>query len=122
MRRTAHGGGGRRRALALPLALAWALLAPAPPASAHEMGSLQVTVELRRDATYRVDIAIDEQRVSGFPAAGRPGETRYGPIAGFASAVPPAERADVGAFFRTLAESSTLAFDGRPSPPERLWV
>jgi hydrogenase/urease accessory protein HupE len=123
MRRTAWSGEGRRALAALPALVALALLAPARPARAHEMGKLQVTVELRRDATYRVDIAIDEQRVSGFLAAGGgPAETRYGPIAGFAAAVPPAERGQIGPFFRTLAERSALSFDGRLSPPERLWV
>jgi hydrogenase/urease accessory protein HupE len=119
--RRAHQPQRAARAAALVLALL-SLLALAPPARAHEMGSIQVTVNFLRDGTYRVDVAIDEERVSGFPAAGRPGETRYGPIAGFASAVPPAERARLRPFFRTLAESSTLAFDGRPSPPERLAV
>ncbi len=104
-------------ALAL-LALAGLLAGSA--ATAHEMGTLQMTTTFRRDGIYRVDVAIDEERVSGFPATGPPGETRYGRIAGFAAAVPAADRGRLGPFFQLLAEKTTLAFDGRPSPPASL--
>ncbi len=105
----------RARAPWLALVLALGL---ATAVRAHEMGTLQMTATFHRDGTYRVDVAVDEERVSGFPVAGPPGETRYGRIAGFAAAVPAGERARLGPFLRTLVESSTLAFDGRPSPPE----
>src|SRR4051812_9328135 len=82
----------------------------APAVRAHEMGSIQVNASFHRDGTYRVDVAIDEERVSGIPAAGPPGETRFGRIAGFVIAVPSSEQARLGPFFRALAERSTLAF------------
>jgi len=98
------------------------LLGLAPAARAHELGTIQVTVSFHRDGTYRVDVAIDEERVSGVTGTAPPGKTRYGRISGFTTVVPQAERARLGPFFQTLAERSTLAFDGRPSPPQELAV
>ncbi|HTQ79710.1 MAG TPA: HupE/UreJ family protein, partial [Thermoanaerobaculia bacterium] len=89
----------------------------APVAWAHELGTIQVTATFEREGTWRVAIAIDEEHIPPVTVA-RPGETRFGPIAGLT----PPLRARLGAFLSALADRSALAFDGRTVTPERISV
>jgi hypothetical protein len=89
----------------------------ASPAVAHELGTVQVSASFAQDGTWRVDVAIDEEHVPKV-AVSRPGETRYGAIAGLT----PELRGRLGAFLSALADRSSLAFDRRKAAPEKLSV
>jgi len=106
------------RAVALRLALACLAASPAA-ARAHELGVIQVSAVFERDGTYRVDVAIDEERgpmvAAGVGAEPTPRERALKlPV--------PADLSQVVPFLQLIAGRSTLAFDGRPAVPETLAV
>lgn len=109
------------RRLAAALAVGASLAAiPAGVAAAHELGTIQVDVSIRRDFTYRIDVTIDDEHLPRLPRsaprAGAPGETRWGEVHGLA----PDLAARLWPFLGELTERSTIAFDGRAVAPERL--
>jgi hypothetical protein len=107
-----------RRAALLALCLfslcAAAVLAPAPPARAHELGPFQVFGTFRDDGGFRLEIKVDEEHLPAAQQGGPARRTRFGPIAGLSG--PAAAR--FGRFLSDLADSLTMSFDGaaiRPS-------
>lgn len=99
--------GMRRTAHRLWLSVFLALLASAP-AFAHELGTIQVKGTFLRDGTYRIDVSVDEEHVPPAAATSGPGVEIAGLTPGLARLAP---------FFRSLAGTTVLAFDGRPVAP-----
>jgi hypothetical protein len=106
-----------RRAALLALCLfslcAAAVLAPASPARAHELGPFQVFGTFRDDGGFRLEIKVDEEHLPVAQQGGPARRTRYGPIAGLSG--PAAAR--FGRFLSDLADSLTMSFDGAAIRP-----
>ena len=84
------------------------------PASAHELGTIQVRATFEPDGTYRVDVTVEPTHVPAPVGTLAPTvTTRYGPVEGLAPEF--AER--YGHFLRALVDSSTIAFDDWPVTP-----
>ena len=94
----------------LAFALA-ALAAVALPLSAHEIGAIEVRGLFAKGGEYRVDISVDPRHA--LPAGAVEAARQAPPIVGLDAAT---ER-EIGPWFRALAGSATLAFDGRPAKP-----
>jgi hypothetical protein len=96
------------------LLLAILLILTASAVHAHELGKIQVYATFLKDGTYRIDIPVDPAHLWPGDKGGTAGATRYGPIAGLT----PAVDQRLGKFIRTLVESSTIQFDGKPVAPK----
>jgi hydrogenase/urease accessory protein HupE len=86
------------------------------PASAHELGTVQVRAHFLRDGTYRLDLMIDSEQIPAAPAGSFPAASA---VLGGRSAV---ERARIEGFLAELLRESSLVFDGRRAAVERLAV
>lgn len=98
--------------------LAALLLLRATAGSAHELGTVQVYADFKKDGTYSIVIAVDEEHLTRDRLGGPAGETRYGPIAGLT----PEIDGRLGLFLRQLADGATVMFDRRPVTPGRVEV
>jgi len=87
----------------------------ASAASGHELGTIRTTASFRRDATYRVDVAIDREHLPpGFAASAGPPRI---PIRGREwNAADPAAR-----ILAEVLNHSRIAFDGRSVEPRAEW-
>jgi len=104
-----------RRGRSLPLIL-W--LALTGLASAHELGTIRVNAEFRKDGTYAVDCVIDREHLPpGFAS-----EARYPPKAGRIRGVRPEDEAGVGRLLAEVADHVHVTFDGAEQKPGFEWV
>jgi len=105
--------GGMRNPFRLLLPLLLCLRVSA--ASGHELGTIRTTASFCRDATYRVDVAIDREHLPpGFAASAGPPRI---PIRGLRwSAADPAAR-----ILAEVLNHSRITFDGRPVEPRAEW-
>lgn len=97
----------RSRIAFLPLLL---LAAAVPRAAAHQEATVAVGVTFSRDATYRLDVALEAEHLP--PAAATSG--RFPHVEGMT----PALERRFGPFVKALLERGALSFDGRRVRPE----
>jgi hydrogenase/urease accessory protein HupE len=102
----------RLKALAVPL---W--LALTATAFAHELGTIRVNAEFRRDGTYAVDCVVDREHLPpGFAS-----EARYPPKAGRIRGVRPEDEAGIGRLLAEVADHVHVTFDGAEQNPGLEW-
>lgn len=93
--------------------LALLLLAFPAAAAAHELGTIRVSAELRKDGTFEIDAIVDRQHLPpGFGASGRI-DPRFGKIDGLT----PELEARVGGLIADSINGVHVAFDGREVAP-----
>lgn len=99
------------------VALTWVCVAVAP-AHGHELGTVQVRAEFRRDGRYAVDLLVDSEQ-----ARTPPGPARRFPAAAAALAQSsPGERRRLESFLAELLQQSELRFDDRAARPSTVEV
>ncbi len=92
------------------------VLALAVPASAHEMGAMQVRIELSKAGLYRAEIRLDPEHAPPLEGAPPFEVTRLGKIEGVTAAIDP----KLTHFAQQLLNGSEFTFDGRAVRPERI--
>ena len=97
---------------------AGALLLAAGEAAAHELGSIRVVTEFKKDGTYTVDCIIDREHLPpGFAS-----RARYPPRAGRIRGVRPEDEAGIGRLLSEVADHVHVEFDGKPEKLDLEWV
>jgi len=90
----------------------------AAPVLAHELGTIRVNAEFRKDGTYAVDCVVDREHLPpGFAS-----EARYPPKAGRIRGVRRQDEAVVGRLLAEVADHVHVTFDGREERPSLEWV
>jgi HupE / UreJ protein len=88
------------------------------PLAAHELGAIQVEATFHRDATWTIEIAIDEEHV---PTNLPPPPGGSASVPAIAGLTPELERR-LGPFLRALTYRPALRFDGQPARASRFSV
>src|SRR5215831_14611207 len=86
--------------------------------SAHELGTIRVNAEFRRDGTYAVDCVVDREHLP----PGFAGEAHYPPKVGPIRGVRPEDESGVGRLLAEVADHVHVAFDGIEQKPGREWL
>jgi hydrogenase/urease accessory protein HupE len=82
--------------------------------SAHELGTIRVSVRFQKDGTYVVDAIVDRQHLPpGFGAAGTPIPKRFELVGNL---TPELEKR-IGPLIADAIDGSSIAFDGKPASP-----
>jgi HupE / UreJ protein len=87
-------------------------------ASAHELGSIRVVAEFKKDGTYAVDCIVDREHLPPNFASRANYPPKGGPIRGVRSE----DEANVGRLLAEVADHVHIEFDGQPMKPRLDWV
>jgi hydrogenase/urease accessory protein HupE len=101
------------RRLVVALAIAACLLGAAGGLTAHELGSIRVSAQLRKDGTYRIDTTVDREHLPPGFGAGRTIDPRFLPVAHLT----PERAAHVAGVVAAAIDGVEIAFDGEPVRP-----
>lgn len=85
---------------------------------AHELGSIRVVAELRKDGTYAVDCIVDREHLPPGFASRAP----YPPKAGAIRGVRPQDEAGLGRLLSEVADHVRVEFDGERQKPDLEWI
>jgi hydrogenase/urease accessory protein HupE len=93
------------------LLLLGATVLVAPAARAHELGTIRVNAEFRRDGTYAIDVVVDREHLPPGYDRGEAIDPRFGPVGNLT----PELREKVGGLIAHAINGVEIAFDGKPA-------